>query len=80
LRELRDQGKLSISDGDIELLQRISHVETGGSLQALNSWDDAYMSIGFMQWPLAFGKLQRLIDRATAAFRRYGIELDPAWI
>jgi hypothetical protein len=78
LRELRDQGKLSISDGDIELLQRISHVETGGCLQALNSWDDAYMSIGFMQWPLAFGKLQRLIDRAPAAFRRYGIELDPA--
>jgi len=78
LRELRDQGKLSISDGDIELLQRISHVETGGCVQALNSWDDAYMSIGFMQWPLAFGKLQRLIARAPAVFRRYGIELDPA--
>src|SRR5262249_31517495 len=78
LRELRDQGKLSISDGDIELLQRISHVETGGCVQALNSWDDAFMSIGFMQWPLAFGKLQRLIARAPAAFRRYGIELDPA--
>lgn len=77
LRGLRDQGKLSISDGDIELLQRISHVETGGCLQALNSWDDAYMSIGFMQWPLAFGKLQRLIARASEAFRRYGIELDP---
>jgi hypothetical protein len=76
LRELRDQGKLSISDGDIELPQRISHVETGGCVQALNSWDDVYMSIGFMQWPLAFGKLQRLIDRAPAAFRRYGIELD----
>ena len=77
LRELRDQGKLSISDGDIELLQRISHVETGGCVQALNSWDDVFMSIGFMQWPLAFGKLQRLIARAPDAFRRYGIELDP---
>jgi hypothetical protein len=77
LRELRDQGKLSISDGDIELLQRISHVETGGCVQALNSWDDVYMSIGFMQWPLVFGKLQRLIARAPDAFRRYGIELDP---
>ncbi len=77
LRELRDQGKLSISDGDIELLQRISHVETGGCVQALNSWDDVFMSIGFMQWPLVFGKLQRLIARAPDAFRRYGIELDP---
>lgn len=78
LRELRDQGKLSISDRDIELLQRISHVETGGCVQALNSWDDVFMSIGFMQWPLVFGKLQRLIARAPDAFRRYGIELDPA--
>jgi hypothetical protein len=77
LRELRDQGKLSISDGDIELLQRISHVETGGCVQALNSWDDVFMSIGFMQWPLVFVKLQRLIARAPDAFRRYGIELDP---
>ncbi|MGH9195205.1 MAG: hypothetical protein ACRD1T_05655, partial [Acidimicrobiia bacterium] len=76
LRELRDQSKLSISDGDIELLQRISNVESGGCLQALNSWDDVYMSIGFMQWPLVFGKLQRLIKRAPEAFRRYGIELD----
>jgi hypothetical protein len=78
LQDLRRQGKLSITDGDIELLQRISHVETGGCLQALNSWDDVYMSIGFMQWPLAFGKLQRLIARAPEAFKRYGIELDPA--
>jgi hypothetical protein len=77
LRDLRDQKKLSISDGDIELLQRISHVETGGCVQALNSWDDVFMSIGFMQWPLVFGKLQRLIARAPDAFRRYGIELDP---
>jgi hypothetical protein len=77
LRELRDQSKLSISDGDIELLQRISNVETGGCLQALNSWDDVYMSIGFMQWPLAFGKLQLLIARAPEGFRRYGIELEP---
>jgi hypothetical protein len=76
LRELRDQSKLSVSDGDIELLQRISNVETGGCLQALNSWDNVYMSIGFMQWPLVFGKLQRLIARAPEAFRRYGIELD----
>ena len=55
LRDLRQQGKLSISDGDIELLQRISNVESDGCLQALNSYDDAYMSIGFMQWTLVSG-------------------------
>jgi hypothetical protein len=76
LRALRDSGRLSINDGDIEMLQRISNVETGGSIQAVNSWDDVYMSIGFMQWPIAFDKLQRLIQRAPEAFRKYRIELD----
>jgi peptidoglycan hydrolase-like protein with peptidoglycan-binding domain len=76
LKGLRDRGRLSMSDEDIEMLQRISNVETGGVIQALNSWDSVYMSIGFMQWPVAFDKLQRLIRRAPAAFLKYGIELD----
>ena len=76
LKALRDSGRLKINDEDIELLQRISNVETGGMIQAINSWDDVYMSIGFMQWPIAFDKLQRLIQRAPDAFRKYGIELD----
>ena len=76
LKGLRDSGRLSMSDEDIEMLQRISNVETGGAIQAINSWDSVYMSMGFMQWPVAFDKLQRLIQRAPAAFRKYGIELD----
>jgi peptidoglycan hydrolase-like protein with peptidoglycan-binding domain len=76
LKALRDSGRLGMSDEEIEMLQRISNVETGGAIQALNSWDDVYMSIGFMQWPVAFDKLQRLIQRAPEAFRKYGIELD----
>ena len=76
LKGLRDSGRLSMSDEDIEMLQRISNVETGGVIQALNSWDSVFMSIGFMQWPIAFDKLQRLIRRAPAAFLKYGIELD----
>jgi hypothetical protein len=73
---LRGRSLLSISDDDIDMLQRASNVETGGRLTALNSWDSAFMSVGFMQWPLRYGKLQRWIALAPQAFRRYGIELE----
>jgi len=83
LKQLRDSGKLSIRDADIDMLQRIANVETGGLIQGLNSYDSAFMSMGFMQWTIKYtdnyyrdGKLQRLIQRAPAAFRKYGIELD----
>lgn len=84
LRELRDRGALSIDDADIDMLQRIANVETGGCIQSINSYDDSFMSMGIMQWTVKHtdsyfpdGKLQRLIARAPHAFRRYGIELDP---
>lgn len=73
---MRSVGALSIGDQEIELLQRIANVESGGLVQAINSWDSAYMSMGFMQWTIKFGKLQRFIEQAPAAFRRYGIEID----
>jgi hypothetical protein len=76
LRGLRANGSLPVNNADIELLQRIANVETGGQIQAVNSWDSAFMSMGFMQWPIAYGKLQNLIARTPEAFRRYGIELD----
>ena len=74
---LRGRSLLSISDDDIDMLQRASNVETGGRLTALNSWDSAFMSVGFMQWTLKFKKLQQWIALAPQAFRRYGIELEP---
>jgi len=73
---LNQCGKLSISTDEIDMFQRISNVETGGLVQAINSWDSAYMSMGFMQLTAKFGKLQRLIQHAPAAFSRYGIALD----
>jgi hypothetical protein len=76
LKELRTRGQLVISNADIDMLQRIANVESGGQIQGINSYDSAFMSMGFMQWPIAYGKLQQLIQRAPAAFRRYGIELD----
>lgn len=85
LRELRGRGLLSITDADIDLLQRIANVETGGLVQSINSYDSAYMSMGFLQLTIKYndkynpdGKLQRLIKRAPQAFQKYGIELDAA--
>ena len=69
-------GKLNISPDEIDMFQRISNVETGGLIQAINSWDSAYMSMGFMQLTAKYGELQRLIQRAPASFNRYGIALD----
>lgn len=81
LKKMKTQGRLDISDGDIEMFHRMSNVETGGVIQGINSWDSAYMSMGFMQWPVLYddkhgGKLQRLIQMVPEAFKRYGIELS----
>jgi hypothetical protein len=51
-------------------------VESGGQLAAINSWDSAVMSAGFMQWTLKFGELAEWIASAPRAFARHGIELD----
>jgi hypothetical protein len=73
---LRGRSLLSLSDDDVDMLQRASNVETGGRLTALNSWDSAFMSVGFMQWTLKYRKLHQWIALAPQAFRRYGIELE----
>lgn len=69
-------GKLAISADEIDTFQRMANVETGGLVHAVNSWDSAYMSAGFMQLTAKYGELQRLIQQAPAAFSRYGIALD----
>lgn len=77
LRSLAAAGRITLTGDDIDTLQRVANVETGGLIQGLNSWDSAVVSIGFMQWTLLHGKLQEWIRRAEAAFARHGIELDP---
>ena len=77
LRRLVRAGTLSISERDIATLQRIADVESSGLTNALNSWDNAVMSIGFKQWTLRWGELQDLIGRAPEAFARHGIRLAP---
>ncbi|MBI1925777.1 D-alanyl-D-alanine carboxypeptidase family protein [Candidatus Poribacteria bacterium] len=76
LLSLKIQGIISVSNEDIDTFQRIANVETRGLVQAINTWDSAVVSSGFMQWTLQHGKLQEWIKMAEAAFQRYGIELD----
>ncbi|NJM97345.1 MAG: hypothetical protein HC800_09350 [Phormidesmis sp. RL_2_1] len=76
LLSLKAQGKITISNNDIDTFQRIANVETSGQVQGINTWDSAVVSIGFMQWTLQHGKVQEWIALASADFKRYGIELD----
>jgi hypothetical protein len=76
LLDLRKQRLTSVSNEDIDTLQRIANVETRGLVQGLNTWDSAVVSIGFMQWTLQHDKVQAWINAAAPAFARYGIALD----
>lgn len=50
LKQLRLQKKISVTSNDILLLQELARTESGGLVQAINSWDSAYMSMGFAQF------------------------------
>lgn len=76
IRRLIAAGKLTVSERDIDTLQRVADVESSGQTTALNTWDSAVVSAGFKQWTLHVGKLQDLIRRAPQAFARHGIHLD----
>ena len=69
-------GRLRLSFDDIDMFQRVANVESDGLVQALNTWDSAVVSTGFLQLTLRFGELQAWISRAPAAFGRYGIAVD----
>jgi hypothetical protein len=78
LVRLRREGRVEVTDQEIDVFQRIAHIETGGQLQAINTWDSAVVSTGFMQFTLQHGKVQEWIRLAAPTFKRYGIELDPS--
>lgn len=75
LFQLKANGNIGITDEQIAVLKGVASVETGGQLQSVNTWDSAVVSFGFMQWTLRYGEFQRLIERASSAFKEYGIEL-----
>ncbi|MCX4672361.1 DUF2272 domain-containing protein [Streptomyces sp. NBC_01381] len=76
LNDLRRRGVVTMSEDILDTFVRVSQVETGGAVQALNTWDSAVVSIGFLQLTLQHGKLQEWIDAGPEAFRRFGIEVD----
>jgi hypothetical protein len=75
LVEMKNTGKIQISDDQIDILRRVAMVESGGQVNAINSWDSAIMSFGFMQWTLRYGEIQKLITLVPDVFKEYGIEL-----
>ncbi|HWN70619.1 MAG TPA: peptidoglycan-binding domain-containing protein, partial [Haliangium sp.] len=77
LDRLRKQRLVELSDEDLDTFQRIANIETSGGTQGINTWDSAVVSIGFMQWTLEHGKVQKWIAAAPDAFTRHGISLDP---
>jgi hypothetical protein len=74
LRALNAAKKITVTSDEIELMQRLSEVESSGFVQVINTWDSDVVSLGFMQYTLA-GSLQELIAMAPEAFARYGIKL-----
>jgi phosphatidylserine/phosphatidylglycerophosphate/cardiolipin synthase-like enzyme len=77
LMDLKQKGKLDISLNEIEMLRLISIPESDQRVNSVNSYDSAFMSMGFLQFTIRYGELQRVIARAPDAFRKYGIELEP---
>jgi hypothetical protein len=75
LRALNAAKKITVTNDEIELLQRLSEVESSGFVEVINSYDSDVISLGFMQYTLA-GSLQELIEMAPEAFARYGIKLS----
>jgi phosphatidylserine/phosphatidylglycerophosphate/cardiolipin synthase-like enzyme/peptidoglycan hydrolase-like protein with peptidoglycan-binding domain len=76
LQELKQKGLLNLGDNDIEMFRLVSISESGGLVNAINSWDSAYMSMGFMQFTIQHYKLQEVIKKAPASFKKFDIELD----
>jgi hypothetical protein len=75
LRALNAAKKISVTGDEIDLMQRLSEVESSGFANVINTWDSDVVSLGFMQYTLA-GSLQELIAAAPDAFARYGIKLS----
>jgi hypothetical protein len=52
--ELGGLGRIDVTDDEIDILQGIAEVESGGFTQCINTWDSDVVSLGFMQSTLAF--------------------------
>jgi hypothetical protein len=76
----------SVSPSQLRLLEAVS--ENEGKLEAINTWDNAYLSLGIFQWtagvgseagelPALFDRLQKRFPGAYEKyFGRYGLEIS----
>ncbi|HMN89209.1 MAG TPA: peptidoglycan-binding domain-containing protein [Saprospiraceae bacterium] len=79
---------LNISDSAINVMLAVS--ENEGNFDAINTWDNAFLSIGIFQWTLgerdATGELPALLRKIKAYqpeifdeyFGQYGVDIDAA--
>ena len=76
LIDLKSKGIISLSDFEINIAYIISKKESGKMVNAINSWDNQFMSMGFMQNTFRSNRLQTIISNASDTFKKFGIELE----
>ena len=69
--------KGEISEDEKQVIIAVAEAECGGYVGCVNAYDTAVISVGFKQVTLKYGSLQDTIKKATTAFKKHGIELDP---
>jgi murein DD-endopeptidase MepM/ murein hydrolase activator NlpD len=75
LCDLKRKGLLNISPNEMEMLRLVSSTESKEKISAINTWDKVFLSMGFTQFTIGANTIQPIIERAPAAFKKYGIEL-----
>lgn len=78
IARLHASRRFPLTQDQLDTIQRMANVESGGRIQVLNAYDGGLVSFGFLQLTLHVGKLQALIQMAPDAFKKYGIALDPS--
>ncbi|WP_119079209.1 M15 family metallopeptidase [Chitinophaga alhagiae] len=78
IARLHASRRFPLTQDQLDIIQRMANVESGGRIQVLNAYDGGLVSFGFLQLTLHVGKLQALIQMAPDAFKKYGIALDPS--
>ncbi len=73
LLRLRAEGRLQLTDDDIDLLRRAASWFSEGELTAVSTQGPAVLSLGFLGWTRADGRLASWVDRAAEVFARHGV-------
>lgn len=66
---------IPLTEEDLFVLDAVARVETGGGVNALNTWDDMIVSLGFKQVTLVHGSLFKVMRMAPNAFAAHGLTI-----